>query len=110
MLKIARIAIKKNAAFSDCIVVFGVKPYIVAKIIEAQKYMNDNNFINEINKYQKYGINHNNFIKKANQQYKEIMKRIGKVLIKCKQDFISEGLHCGIDYFNFQTSFFRRKL
>ena len=31
MLKIARIAIKKNAAFSDCIVVFGVKPYIVAK-------------------------------------------------------------------------------
>ena len=30
MLKIARIAIKKNAAFSDCIVVFGVKPYIVA--------------------------------------------------------------------------------
>ena len=33
MLKIARIAIKKNAAFSDCIVVFGVKPYIVAKII-----------------------------------------------------------------------------
>ena len=33
MLKIARIAIKKNAAFSDCIVVFGVKPYIVAKIL-----------------------------------------------------------------------------
>ena len=32
MLKIARIAIKKNAAFSDCIVVFGVKPYIVALI------------------------------------------------------------------------------
>ncbi len=32
MLKIARIAIKKNAAFSDCIVVFGVKPYIVAKM------------------------------------------------------------------------------
>lgn len=31
MLKIARIAIKKNAAFSDCIMVFGVKPYIVAK-------------------------------------------------------------------------------
>ena len=30
MLKIARIAIKKNAAFSDCIVVFGVKPYIIA--------------------------------------------------------------------------------
>ena len=30
MLKIARIAISKNAAFSDCIVVFGVKPYIVA--------------------------------------------------------------------------------
>lgn len=30
MLNIARIAIKKNAAFSDCIVVFGVKPYIVA--------------------------------------------------------------------------------
>lgn len=30
MLKIARIAIKKNAAFSDCIMVFGVKPYIVA--------------------------------------------------------------------------------
>lgn len=30
MLKIARIAIKKNAAFSDYIVVFGVKPYIVA--------------------------------------------------------------------------------
>ena len=32
MLKIARIAIKKNAAFSDCIMVFGVKPYIVAII------------------------------------------------------------------------------
>ena len=32
MLKIARIAIKKNAAFSDCIVVFGVKPYIVASV------------------------------------------------------------------------------
>ena len=36
MLKIARIAIKKNAAFSDCIVVFGVKPYIVAKIKEQE--------------------------------------------------------------------------
>lgn len=35
MLKIARIAIKKNAAFSDCIVVFGVKPYIVAIIFDA---------------------------------------------------------------------------
>lgn len=81
----------------------GVKPYIIA-------YMNDNDFINEIDKYQKYGINHNNFFKKANQQYKEIIKRIGKVLIKCKQDFISEGLHCGTDYFIFQTSFFRRKL
>lgn len=33
MLKIARIAIKKNAAFSDCIVVFGVKPYIVANYL-----------------------------------------------------------------------------
>ena len=33
MLKIARIAIKKNAAFSDCIMVFGVKPYIVAFFI-----------------------------------------------------------------------------
>lgn len=84
--------------------------HLKERIIEAQKYMNDNDFINEIDKYQKYGINHNNFIKKANQQYKEIMKRIGKVLIKCKQDFISEGLHCGTDYFIFQTSFFRRKL
>ena len=33
MLKIARIAIKKNAAFSDCIVVFGVKPYIAQMLI-----------------------------------------------------------------------------
>ena len=40
MLKIARIAIKKNAAFSDCIMVFGVKPYIVAL-----NYMENNNVI-----------------------------------------------------------------
>ena len=38
MLKIARIAIKKNAAFSDCIVVFGGKPYIVAKNIIGGDY------------------------------------------------------------------------
>lgn len=84
--------------------------YLKERIIEAQKYMNDDDFINEIDKYQKYGINHNNFIKKANTQYKEIMKRIGKVIIKSKQDFISEGLHYGINYLRFQTSFFRMKL
>ena len=84
--------------------------YLKERIIEAQKYMNDNDFINEINKYKNFGINHNNFIKKANQQYKEIMKRIGKVIIKAKQDFITEGLHCGIDYLYFHTSFFKKKL
>lgn len=84
--------------------------YLKERIIEAQKYMNDNDFINEIDKYKNFGINHNNFIKKANQQYKEIMKRIGKVIIKTKQDFITEGLHCGIDYLYFHTSFFKKKL
>lgn len=37
MLKIVRIVIKKNAAFLYCIVVFGVKPYIVALSISNNK-------------------------------------------------------------------------
>ena len=52
MLKIARIAIKKNAAFSDCIVVFGVKPYIVPKLL----YITNKKFKRYLNQKQFNGI------------------------------------------------------
>ena len=62
MLKIARIAIKKNAAFSDCIVVFGVKPYIVANFFFDNEFLFifDNEFLfifdNEFDEFYEFSL------------------------------------------------------
>ena len=80
------------------------------KIIEAEKLMTDDKFIEGIDAYKNYGINHNNFLKIANGRYHEIILRIGKAIVKAKQDFLKEGLRVDFgNYFHFHSSFFRKK-
>lgn len=80
------------------------------KIIEAESLMGDDEFVREVDSYKKFGISCKNFLQKVNGHYDEIIRRIGKVIVKCKENFILEGLHCGIGYFTFHTSFFRKKM
>ena len=78
-------------------------------INEAKQIQQTRDFIECVNEYSKYKINSNNFIKNAESIYYTILNRIGKAIIKAKENFIYEGLNSSkANYFNFNTSFYRK--
>ena len=78
-------------------------------INEAKQIQQTRDFIDCVNEYSKYNINSNNFIKNAERIYYTILNRIGKAIIKAKENFIYEGLNSSkANYFNFNTSFYRK--